>query len=142
MTLNRTLADFTYRSGAAGTYYYFTVSLDEGGRYSVRDIQSPRGRIIDSNTALPQSVTDDIQVAIQQVKDLVAQTSAVNGSLTFTNETSKSVAFATEFAGTNYRVYLAVPDFVPYKVTAKTTTGFTVTMGVTYTGTVGYDVFV
>lgn len=142
MAMTRTLSDFTYRSGGAGTFYYFTVSLNQSGGVSVKNIQSPNGRIVDPQTSIPQSVTDDIQVAIEQVEDLVAQTSAVNGQLVFAAETSKAVVFAIPFAGTNYRVVFSPGDFIAVKVTSKLTTGFTVQTSTSYTGTLGYDVFV
>jgi hypothetical protein len=142
MAYQRTNFDFTYRSGVSPNYYYFTISLDQSGLVSVKDIQSPQGRIIDSQTSIPQSVTDDIQSAIQQVENLVAQTSAVNGQLTFAAETTKTVTFVTPFSGTSYRVVFSVQDFVPVRVVSKLTTGFSVSVGVSYTGTIGYDVFV
>jgi hypothetical protein len=142
MAFLRVQSDFTYRSGVSPNYYYFTVSIDQGGNISVRDIESPQGRIIDSNTAIPQSVTDDITAAIIQVENFVAQTSAVNGQLSFAGETSKTVTFLTPMAGTTYRVVFSTTDFIPVRVTNKLTTGFTVSVGVTYTGVVGYDVFV
>ena len=142
MAYQRTTFDFSYRSGVSPQFYYFTVSLDQAGLISVKNIQSPQGRIIDSQTSLPQSVTDDITAAIAQVENLVAQTSAVNGQLTFTAETSKTVTFATPFVGTGYRVVFSTTDFIPVRVTSKLTTGFTVSVGVLYTGTLGYDVFV
>lgn len=142
MAYQRTTFDFSYRSGVTPQFYYFTVSLDQAGLISVKNIQSPQGRIIDSQTSLPQSVTDDITAAIAQVENLVAQTSAVNGQLTFAAETSKTVTFVTPFVGTGYRVVFSTTDFIPVRVTAKSTTGFTVSVGVSYTGTIGYDVFV
>lgn len=142
MAYQRTTFDFSYRSGVSPQFYYFTVSLDQAGLISVKDIQSPQGRTIDSQTSLPQSVTDDITAAIAQVENLVAQTSAVNGQLTFAAETSKTVTFVTPFIGTGYRVVFSTTDFIPVRVTSKSTTGFTVSVGVTYTGTIGYDVFV
>lgn len=142
MAYQRTNFDFTYRSGVSPLFYYFTITLDQGGEISVKDIQSPQGRIIDSQTSIPQSVTDDIQSAIAQVENFVAQTSAVNGQLTFAAETSKSVTFVTPFVGTGYRVVFSTQDFVPVRVVSKLTTGFTVSVGVTYSGVIGYDVFV
>lgn len=142
MALSRVLTDVTYRSGASGTFYYFTISRDMAGGLFVKDIQTPTGRLVDANTPIPQSVTDDIQTALEQVEDFVAQTSAVNGQLTFTAETEKTVTFATPFAGTSYRVVFSPADFIPVRVVSKTTTGFTIQVGITYTGTVGYDVFV
>ena len=142
MAYQRITSEFTYRSGVSPQLYYFTVSVDQAGLISVRNIQSPQGRILDSQTSLPQSVTDDITAAIAQVENLVAQTSAVNGQLTFAGETTKTVTFGTPFADTTYRVLFSTTDFIPVRVTSKSTTGFTVSVGVTYTGTIGYDVFV
>jgi hypothetical protein len=142
MALQRTVTDFTYRSGVSPTFYYFTVSLDQFGGISVKNIQTPRGVIVDSQTSVPQSVTDDIQTAIQQVGNIVAQTSAINGQLAFAAQTSQTVTFVTPMVGTSYRVVFSVQDFVPVRVINKTTTGFTVQVGVQYTGTIGYDVFV
>lgn len=141
MALTRIQSEYTYRSGAFGLYYFFVVGIDQAGAVSVRDIQTPQGGLTDAFTPIPQSVTDDIQTAIQQVENFVAQTSAVNGQLTFAGETSKTVTFATPFSGTGYRVVFSPVDFVLFRVTAKSTTGFTVQAGVTYSGTVGYDVF-
>lgn len=141
MAFNRAIFDFTYRSGSSGTYYYFTISQDAAGRISLKNIQTPTGRIIDSQTGVPQSVVDDIASAIQQVENFVAQTSAVNGNLSFVAQTSQSVSFVTPMAGTTYRVHVTIPDFVSWRVVGKTTTGFTIELGVTYTGIVGYDVF-
>lgn len=142
MALTRIQSNFTYRSGVSPTFYYFTISLDQFGNVSVKDIESPQGRIVDSQTSIPQSVTDDIQTAIQQVGNFVAQTSAVNGQLSFVAETTKTVTFVTPMVGTGYRVVFSTQDFIPVRVISKLTTGFTVSVGVTYTGTVGYDVFV
>jgi len=142
MALTRAVFDFTYRSGSSGTFYYFTISQDQGGRITLKNIQTPQGRIIDSQTGVPQSVVDDIEFAIQQVENFVAQTSAVNGNLAFVAQTSQSVLFVIPMTGTTYRVHVTLPDFVSWRVVGKTTTGFTIELGVTYTGNVGYDVFV
>lgn len=142
MALTRQISDFTYRSGGSGVFYYFTISLDQLGGVSLKDLQTPTGRLIDSQTTIPQSVTDDIQTAIQQVENFVAQTSAVNGQLVFVAQTSQTVTFTTPFSGTSYRVVFSLSDFIDVRVTDKTTAGFTVETGVTYTGSVGFDVFV
>lgn len=141
MALTRTRSDFVYQSGGAGVFYYFTVSMDQAGQVSVRDLQSPMGRLVDSTTPLPQSVTDDISTAISQVKNLMGS-SVVNGNLVFSGETSKTVTFSTPLSGTGYRVVFSPQDFIPIRVTSKTTAGFTVETGITYTGTIGYEVFV
>ncbi len=132
----------TYTSGTGTSQYRFTVVVDLGGNVSVRDIRSPYGLIMDTMTRLPQSVVDDINAAMAQVEDLLSLTSSVNGTLTFVAETEKSVTFSTPMSSTNYRVYTSPSDFIPVRVTSKLTTGFTIQLGVTFTGTVGYDVFV
>jgi len=141
MALIRLKSEFTYQSSSGGLSYYFIVGMDQAGQVSVRDIQSPAGKLVDSNTSIPQSVTDDIAAAIIQVRNLMGS-SVVNGNLSFVAETSKSVTFSTPMAGTTYRVVFSVPDFIPVRVTSKTVGGFTVETGVTFTGTIGYDVLV
>lgn len=131
----------TYTSGTGTSQYRFTVVVDLNGVVSVRDIHTPFGLIMDSMARLPQSVVDDITAAMGQVEDLLALTSAVNGTLTFVAATEATVTFSTPTSNANYRVYLAPSDFIPARVTSKLTTGFTVQLGVTFTGTVGYDVF-
>ena len=105
-------------------------------------MQTPNGLIQDSYSSLPQAVLDDIQTAIGQVEDLVAQTSASNGIESFDIETSKDVTFDTAMSNTNYRVVFSTEDFILVRVISKTITGFTIETGITYTGDVGYDVFV
>lgn len=91
---------------------------------------------------IPQDVLQAIQTAQNQVQNLVAQTSAINGTLNFVNQVSQSVVFSTPFVDTSYRVYVTLQDFIDYRITNKTTTGFDVELNVTYTGPVQYDVFV
>jgi hypothetical protein len=142
MAATRILSEFTYRSGVPTQAYRFTVVVDEQGLVSVRNIQSPIGLIIDSVTSVPQSVVDDISAAIGEVENILAQTSAVNGTLTFSSSVSEAVVFTTAMASTTYRVVLSPDTFVPLRITNKTTTGFTVEAGAEFTGSVGYDVFV
>lgn len=144
MALTRELSEFSYRSESGGQSYRFTIAVNEQQTVEVRNIQSPYGLIMDSVTGLPQSVVDDINTAIGQVETLVGMSSAVNGILVFSGETSKPVVFSSPFANTNYRVVFSVEDFIVPRVpeVTKLTTGFTVELGVTYTGNVGYDVFV
>lgn len=142
MALTRIQTALTYQSGGGGVLYTFEVVRDQTGNLSVRNIRTPRGLVVDSLTGLPQSVVDDIQTAIGQLGDLVAQTSAVNGILTFAAETTQSVVFTTAFQNTNYRVLVSVEDFIAWRIVNKTTTGFDIELGSTYSGDVGYDVFV
>jgi hypothetical protein len=139
-----TLAAFeaTYNSGSGTNLYRYTVTVNAAGKVSVRDIRTPFGLLIDSMTSVPQSVVNDIQASIGQVESLLVMTSAINGNLTFVAATSQDVVFATPLSNTNYRVHLSPSDFIPARITNKLTTGFTVQLGVTFTGTVGYDLFV
>jgi len=98
--------------------------------------------IVDSLTGLPQTVVSDIQTALGQLGDLVAQTSAVNGNLSYTGETTQSVVFATPFLSTSYRVLVSVGDFIAWRIVNKTLNGFDIELASTYTGAIGYDVFV
>jgi hypothetical protein len=132
----------SYTSGTAQQQYRYTIVSDANGVVSVRNIQSPYGLILDSMTRVPQSVVTDINNSIATMETLLNMTSTINGNLTFAAETSKSVTFATPVANTNYRVVFSVSDFVAVRVTSKTTTGFTVEVNVTYSGVIGYDVFV
>ena len=135
-------AEFTYRSGPPTDQYTFTIVQNSTGAISVRDIQNPYGFIISPYSQIPQSVADDIVAAMAQVEAILAATSAVDGTLTFTNEASKTFTFVTPLANTSYRVQMSPNEFVPLRVIAKTTTSFTIQAGATFTGTVGFDVFV
>jgi len=120
----------------------FTVVVNQNGKTGVRNIKSPTGGLCDSGSQIPQSVLDAIQDARNQVQDFIMQTSAINGTLSFVDQVSQSVVFATPFTDTSYRVYVTLQDFIDYRITNKTTTGFDVELNVTYTGPVQYDVFV
>lgn len=136
------LSEYVYESGGGSQTYRFTVVVDQQGNVSVRNIQNPFGLVMDPWSSIPQSVTDDICTATAQVENLLATTSAVNGELTFSDDTSQSVTFATAFSDTSYRVQVTTDSFVALRVINKTTTGFTVEASSAFTGTVGYDVFV
>ena len=142
MAGTRVLSEWTYKSGVTPNIYYFTIAVDQSDRVSVRNIQSPFGLIIDSMTSVPQSVVTDINDAIAQVESIMSATSAINGTLVYASETSKSVTFATPLSSTTYRVQTTVDVFVPLRITNKTTTGFTVEAAAAFTGNVGYDVFI
>jgi prefoldin subunit 5 len=83
-----------------------------------------------------------INQAINQVEALMAATSAINGTLTYSAETTKTVAFVTALTSSTYRVQLDSSAFVGLRVIGKTLTGFTIEASAAFTGTVGYDVFV
>jgi hypothetical protein len=135
-------SEFVYRSGTPPEVYQFTIVSDQTGLISMRDLQDRYGFVISPYTQIPSSVLDDISAAQSQVEALLALTSAVNGTLTFAAEASKSVTFATPFPDTSYRVYVTSDIFAPFRITGKTTTGFTIEAGATVSGSVGYDVLV
>jgi len=141
MALALSQADFTYSSGTGTQIYYFTIVYIDENSISVRNIQTPFGLIQDSYSSLPNSVISDIRTAITQVLDVMS-TSAVNGFATFTAATTVDVTFLAAMDDTTYRVILSMADFVPARITSKTVNGFTIETGVTYTGSIGYDVFV
>lgn len=142
MTLTLIESAFTYRSESGGQSYFFTIVQNLNGTLGRRDMITPFGPIRDSNTQVPQFVLDDEQTAIGQVENILATTSALNGILTFTDETSKVVTFTTPFANTSYRVQIAQQDNVSFWTTLKSTGGFTINASITFTGFVGFDVFV
>lgn len=142
MTLSLIESAFTYRSESGGQSYYFTIVQNMNGVIGCRDILTPFGPIRDSNTQIPQFVLDDKQTAIGQVENILATTSAVNGILTFTDETSQTVTFSTPLANTNYRVQIAPEDNVVFWTTLKSVGGFTINASTSFTGLVGFDVFV
>jgi len=135
-------AEFVYNSGTSPNLYTFTIIQNQAGTILVRDIQDPYGTVVSPYTQIPQTVTTDISDAMSQVEDLLALTSAVNGTLTFSSETSKSVVFATVLASANYRVQITSDVFAPFRISAKTTAGFTIQAGATISGDVGYDVLI
>lgn len=142
MTLTLIESAFTYRSESGGQSYYFTIVQNLNGTLGCRDMLTPFGPIRDSNTQVPEFVLDDKQTAIGQVENILATTSALNGILTFAAETSKTVTFTTPFANTSYRVQIAQQDNVTFWTTLKATGGFTINASITFTGFVGFDVFV
>lgn len=135
-------SEFTYTSGVGTQVYRWTVVVPQTGNPGIRNIQGPFGLIIDTFTEVPESVVTDMNTSLQQVGDILASTTAINGTLVFAASTEQSVTFTTPLSGTTYRVHLSTDSFVPLRITNKTTTGFTVQAGAEFTGSVGYDVFV
>lgn len=123
-------------------FWQFTIVVGPDGRVGVRGIRSPLGSLCDSLTQIPEAVLDEINAAKQEVENLVAQSSALHGTLSFVDQTAMTILFPTPFVGTDYRVYVTLADFIDYRIVNKLTTGFTIELNVTYTGLVQYDVFV
>lgn len=134
-------AEYTYQSGTATEVYQYTIAYEPTQGVFVRNIQNGYGLIVDSYSRVPSSVVADINTSIAQVENIMANTSAVNGTATFNAENYKDILFVSVFADTNYRVQLSSDTFVPLRITSKTTSGFTIQAAATFTGTVGYDVF-
>lgn len=144
---NLVQTSFVYRVPVSQTscgfgFWEFTIVSNQNGTLGVQNIKSPQGYLCNSGIQIPPNVWDCVNEAKQQVENLLAVTSAVNGTLNFVNQTALSVVFATPFPNALYRVHVTTHDFVAARVTNQTTTGFDIEMGVTYTGLVGYDVFV
>mgnify|MGYP006274686783 CR=1 FL=1 len=135
-------SEFVYRSGTGGNQYTFTIVSNSQGSIAVRDIQNPYGFIISPYTQVPQTVTDDINAAMQQVGALLATSSAANGTLVFVSESSKTFTFPTPLASSTYRVQLTTDTFVPLRIAGQTITSFTIQAAASFTGTVGFDVFI
>jgi len=142
MAATLSLSEFVFRSGVSPDIYQFTIVSDQTGLISVRDIQDRYGFVVSPYTQIPQSVAADISSATTQVETILALTSAVNGTLTFANDTDKAVVFAIPFGSTTYRVYVSSDIFAPFRITNKTTAGFTIQAGAQVSGSVGFDVLV
>jgi len=142
MALERRESSFTYISSDGFSSYTFEVAQDQSGNITVRNIRTPQGLLRDPYSTLPEFVVDDMCEAQNLVEDLVAQTSTVNGQLIFASETSKTVSFPTPLTSSTYRVVFSKNDPIEVWFTGATTSGFTVEVAATYTGTIGYDVFI
>lgn len=141
----RTETCFTYVvriSDHCHPVWMFTVVVNQDGTLGVRNIKAPGGSLCDSTTQVPGAVWDEINAAKADVENILTQSSAVNGTLNFVDQTSQSIVFATPFANTQYRVHVTLEDFIDWRITNKTTTGFDIELNVTYTGLVQYDVLV
>ena len=122
--------------------WQFTIDVNQDGTCGVSNIKAPTGSICDFGTQIPGVVLDEIEAAKAEVMNILAQTSAINDTLNFVDQTSQSIVFATPMVDTSYRVYVTLEDFIDYRIQNKTTTGFDIELNVTYTGVVQYDVFV
>lgn len=132
---------FLYSSTYASREYQYEVVLDVGGVH-VRNIRTPYGRIHDSMTGLPEAVVDDIQLSMDEVEGLLAQSSALNGTVVFADEDTKTVNLASSLTAATYRVFLDIPEFISYKILSKTATSFQIVLSANFTGTLSYDVIV
>jgi len=138
-------ACFTYivrTSNRCEPPWLFTVVRNQDGTLGVRNIIGPYGPLCNTGAQIPEEVLEAIQDSKNQVEDILSHTGQLSGTLTFTNQTSASITFSAPFTSTNYIVLVSLQEFVPWKISNKTTTGFDIELGVTFTGTVQYIVFV
>lgn len=142
MALTTLLTQQTYQSNVVGQIYTFTVGLDQGGNSEITNIRTPFGQLCNTTVGLPGAVLEDINTALSNLETLVAQTSAVNGTLTYADENSQSFSFTTPFGNDEYAVIPTLPEFLSWRVTDKTTTGFTLELSTNFTGDIRFDVFV
>lgn len=136
---------FTYlvkTSNTCSPPWKFTVVVNQDGTLGIKDILSPYGPLCNSGIQIPQEVLDAIENAKDQVTDILSNTSVLNGTLNFVDQTTESIVFAQPFSNTNYRVYVTLPDFLDYRIINKTTSGFDIDLNITFTGIVQFDVFV
>jgi hypothetical protein len=135
MALMRQQSVFTFKSSSGGVDYYFDIVVDAQGLLSFRNIRSPQG-VVDPGTNIPNSVIDDITTAKQLVQQLVGETQAASGTVTFTGETSQAVTIpAGTLNNTNYRVVCTTTDGTALTIENKTTVGFNIVAATAY-GTV------
>lgn len=125
MALTRQQSVHTYKSSSGGQSYYFDVVVDAAGLVSVRNIRVPTGSL-DAYTALPQTVTNDIQAATELVTLLQLETEVDSGTVVFAADVTKDVVIpGGVLNNTNYRVVYTTPDGTVLQTVNKTTTGFT-----------------
>jgi hypothetical protein len=122
-------------------FWEFTIISNVDGSLGVSNIKSPTGLLCNTGIQIPSDVFQCIEEAKQQVENILSVTSAINGTISFVDQTAQSVVFASPFPNATYRVHVSLDDFISYRIRNQTTTGFDIELNVTYTGDVGYDVF-
>lgn len=142
MSFYRQQSTFTYRSVTqAGQSYYFDIIVGINGQVAVENIIGPFGPVAGTG-GIPLPVNNDIQLAISQAQATVLSTSTFSGQATFVATNSLIINFDTPLATADYRVLLDVSDFIAARVRLKSTTGFVLETSVTYSGVIGFDVFI
>lgn len=145
MALARVKSVFTYASSSGGVTYYFDITLDAQGIMSVGNIRLSTGV---TTCTLPDCVLRDINEAQGLVSQLVAESDADHGLVTFTGQTQQDVVIAPGILNnTDYRVSYITSDFITATTINKTTTGFTVLLASPYgtvavPKTIAYEVLV
>lgn len=119
--------------------FSFTVSSFFNGDIIVSDIKRES---ISWSGAYPKEVQDSISTAIQKLETIMSNVTTLNGSIEVVNNSEGQVIFDTPLQNTNYRVVFTIDDFVPVRVKTRNTTGFVFELGVSFTGTVRYDILI
>jgi hypothetical protein len=146
MALIRRNTVFTYSSFVGTTEYYFDVTYDGQGGFSVSNIRSSSGAM-NPLTPIPESVMNDILSAKDTVKQIVGETVVASGSLTFTGQSELVVTFASGTLNNSaYRVYFTTTDGTEFIADSKTADGFIAATANPYGSvaspkTVGYVVY-
>lgn len=124
---------FTFTSTSGSETYTFDIVLDFQGGASVRNIRDPRGATLSASSNLPGAVLQDIQDAMDLSTLMVAESTVVSGTETFTGQTQRTVAVAPGLLNnTSYRVHLTPPDSALLRVENRTTTSFDIVASSTY----------
>jgi hypothetical protein len=133
VALTREQSVHTYSSASGGNTYYFDVVVDAAGLVSVRNIRTPLGPLCGATTTLPQTVMDDMAIAIEIVALLQLESEVDSGTVVFSGETSRPVVIpGGTLNNTNYRVVYTTPDATVLQTISKTITGFTAEAATAY----------
>lgn len=138
-------SSFTYlvrTSNQCAPPWMYTIVVNQDGTVGVRNIQSPYGLLCSSTIQIPEEVLQAIEDSKDQVEDILSHTGTLQGTLNFVDQSSQAIVFATPFNSVSYQVHVTIQDFYSWKITNKTVMGFTIELGITYTGIVQYIVFV
>ena len=119
--------------------FSFTVSSFFSGDIIVSDIK--KGSISWSG-AYPKEVQSSISTAIEKLETIMSNVTTLNGTIELVNSSEGQIIFDTPLQNTNYRVVFTIDDFVPIRVKTRNTTSFVFELGVSFTGTVRYDILI
>ena len=72
----------------------------------------------------------------------MSNVTTLNGTIELVNSSEGQIIFDTPLQNTNYRVVFTIDDFVPIRVKTRNTTSFVFELGVSFTGTVRYDILI
>ena len=119
--------------------FSFTVSSFFNGDIIVSDIKRES---ISWSGAYPKEVQSSISTAIEKLETIMSNVTTLNGTIELVNSSEGQIIFDTPLQNTNYRVVFTIDDFVPIRVKTRNTTSFVFELGVSFTGTVRYDILI